>query len=195
MKKILLTILMVLMLGTVSAQHNQYEYAFGTVQITGATNLMASEILSYPLECKSFGVTAQLEYICFFTDALGARARGAIGFMPNTGEYSPIVFSGGLGLIVSTMDNRPYGFVEFRPRFDVTPSTLAYSRTGTRAFVTTTIGFGYNYIINNSLWLMIEGGIAQDFTYYNTYAWNNRDEVSAFLSIGVRYLINYESNN
>lgn len=195
MKKILLTIMMVLMLGTVCAQHSQYEYAFGTVQVTGATNVMASTEIPYPFECKSFGMTAQLEYVCFFTDALGARARGAIGYMPNSGEFSPIVLSGGLGLIVSTMDNRPYGFVEFRPRFDVTATTLAYSQTGTRAFITTMIGVGYNYRLSGSLWLMIEGGITQSFTYYNTYARNNRDEVGAFLSLGIRYLINYESNN
>lgn len=184
---------MVLALGTSHAQ--QDNYVFANARLVGATNLMASDCISYPLGCKVFGLAGGMEWIGFINESFALRVRGDLIYSPSSaGEFNAAMIQLGAGILVSNRDGKPYGFFELKPRFNRSATTLAYSHEGTRAFVTLMVGIGWDVPIYEQLWLALEGGISQSITYYNSYVGQDRNEVGAFLTVGVRYLINYGCN-
>ena len=192
MKKIIFMILMVFSLGTAHTQCQQDNYVFVSAKTICATNMMASDAISRPFECKTFGCAAGFEWIGFFTDHIGFRLQGNLCFASSSaGEFNSAMIQGGIGLLASLRNGLPYGFFEARPRFDRSGTTLAYSQGGTRSFITATIGIGWDKPITPDFWFCTEGGISQSITYHNTYAPQTRDEIGLFLTIGVRYLMNY----
>jgi hypothetical protein len=190
MKKVLFTILMVLLLGTSNAQHSQDNYVFATLNGVVATNLMASTNLSYPFECKLIGVSTGMDWTGFFTDNLAGRVRANLDFHPTVDPFHAVSLNAGLGILVSTRDGYPYGFVEFRPRFITGGTTLAYSEPNRQLFITSLLGVGWNVPITPELWFSMEGGVVQNFSIIAVPRTIARDEVGAFLTVGVRYLIN-----
>jgi len=191
MKKILLTILMILLLGTTNAQHSQDSYVFATLNGVVATNIMASTNLSYPFECKSIGLSTGMDWTGFFTDNIAARVRVNFDFHPMVDPFHSISTNAGLGLLVSTRDGHPYGFVEIRPRFITGSTTLAYSEPNRQLFITSMLGVGWNVPITPELWFNMEGGVVQNFSIISVPQNIARDEVGVFITVGVRYLINY----
>jgi hypothetical protein len=192
MKKTILIILMTLFVGTVEAQHQQTSYVFASFKFTGATNVMASTAFSHPLEGYSTMLSGELEGFLFLNEAVALRVRGGIGYGPSNTEFGQTMVGGGAGVIVSTRDGAPYGFVELRPRWDLGGTTLAYSQSHSTFFVTTIIGVGLNRPITKQLWLSGEMGFSQNLTIHSTNEDILRDESSCFLTVGIRYLINYE---
>lgn len=192
MKKIIFVILMVLSLGNAHAQCQQDNYVFVSAKAIGATNMMASDVISNPFECKTFGCAAGFEWVGFFNNHIGFRLQGNLCFAPSSvDEFNSAMIQGGIGLIASPRNGYPYGFFEVRPRFDRSGTTLAYSPVGTRSFITAVIGIGWDKPITPDIWFCTEGGISRSITYHNTYSPQTRNEVGLFLTIGIRYMINY----
>lgn len=192
MKKILFIILITLFMGTVEAQHQQTSYVFASLKFTGATNVMASTAFSHPLEGYSTMLSGELEGFLFMNEAVALRVRGGIGYGPSNTEFEQTMVGCGVGVVVSTRDGAPYGFVEFRPRWDLSGTTLAYSQSHSIFFLSTIIGVGWNRPITKQLWLSGEMGFSQNLTIHSTNENTLRDESACFLTVGIRYLINYE---
>ena len=192
MKKIFFIILMTLFVGTVEAQHQQTSYVFASLKLTGATNVMASTSFSHPLEGYSTMLSGELEGFLFLNEVVALRIRGGIGYGPSNTEFGQTMVGCGVGVVVSTRDGAPYGFVEFRPRWDLSGTTLAYSQSHSIFFLSTIIGVGWNRPITKQLWLSGEMGFSQNLTIHSTNENTLRDESACFLTVGIRYLINYE---
>lgn len=192
MRKIFFIILMTLFVGTVEAQHQQTSYVFTSLSITGATNVMASTAFSHPLEGYSTMLSGEMEVFLFLNEAIALRIRGGIGYGPSNTEFKQTMLGGGAGVVVSTRDGAPYGFVELRPRWDFGGTTLAYSPSHSTFFIGTIIGVGLNRPITKQLWLSGEMGFSQNLTIHSTNEDMLRDESACFVRIGIRYLINYE---
>lgn len=192
MKKTILIILITLFVNKIEAQHSQPSYVFTNLNVTGATNVMSSTAFSHPLEGYTMMFNSGLEYCLFINESVALRGRCAIGYGPTNTEFNNAIITGGLGFLVSTLDGKPYGFVELRPRLNASATTIvASTQQSSTFFVAAIVGVGWNRPITNTLWLMGEIGFLQNFTIHTTGD-NIRDESACFLSIGVRYLMNYE---
>ena len=194
MKKIFIVLLTIIFVGGVKAQHSQTSYMFASINLTGATNVMASTSFSHQFEAYSAIINGGLEYYVFMNEAVALRFRGGICYGFTNTEFEQAMITGGMGVVVSTRDGMPYGFVELKPRINSGGTTLAYSQTRSIFFMAAIIGVGWNKPITKDLWFMSEVGFSQNFTIHSTGENTLRDESSAFLTVGLRYLINNENN-